>query len=84
MDTKSHLERAVEVFGSQKKLADAVGCSQQHISLLLRGEVKVTGEIAVAIDEATKGDVSRRELRPDLFGASRKKRSDLQVSEDAA
>ncbi len=75
MDTKSHIDRAVEIFGSQKKLADAVGCSQQHISLLLRGEVKVSGEIAVAIDEATKGEISRRELRPDLFGQSRKKRA---------
>lgn len=73
MATKSHIERAVELFGSQKKLADAVGCSQQHISLLLRGVVKVTAEMAISIDEATKGDVSRRELRPDVFGVSRKK-----------
>lgn len=73
MDTKSHIDRAVELFGSQKKLADAVGCSQQHISLLIRGEVKVSAEIALALDEATKGEVSRRELRPDLFGISRKK-----------
>jgi DNA-binding transcriptional regulator YdaS (Cro superfamily) len=74
MDTKSLIERAVEIFGSQKKLAEAVGCSQQHISLLIRGEVKVTAEIALAIDEATKGEISRRELRPDVFGASRKRR----------
>lgn len=69
MQTDNHIERAVELLGSQKKLADAIGCSQQHISLLIRGAVKTTAEMAVKIDRATDGQVSRKVIRPDIFGA---------------
>lgn len=69
MDTNAnHIERAVSIFGSQKKLADAMSCSQQHVSLLIRGAVRVTAEMALAVDKATDGVVSKHDLRPDIFG----------------
>ncbi|MFM2005148.1 MAG: hypothetical protein RLZZ09_803 [Pseudomonadota bacterium] len=62
------INAAVEHCGSQKKLADAAGCSQQQISYLLKATT-ITAEMSIKIDEATGGVVSRHDLRPDLFGA---------------
>lgn len=65
---REHIERAVELAGSQRALAKKVGLSQQGISWLLRDASNVSAEIAVKIEGATEGKVSRRHLRPDLFG----------------
>lgn len=62
-----HIERAVQLHGSQAKLAMEVGCSQQYISWLLNGANQISAEMAVAFDRATGGAVSRYELRPDIF-----------------
>jgi len=68
------LKRAVEKAGSQKKLAAAIGLSQQGISYLLNSAERVSAETAVAIDRFTRGEISKEQLRPDLFGsASRRK-----------
>ncbi len=65
-----HVSAAIEIVGSQQKLADAIGVSQQTISKLLLGQrEKISGEIAVGIHQATAGKVSKWELRPDLFEA---------------
>lgn len=63
---KSHIERAIGILGSQSKLADAMGCSQQQISYLLRAKA-ISAEMAIAIDRATGGEVAREVLRPDIF-----------------
>lgn len=68
---KKHLNRAVRHLGSQKRLADAIGCSQAKISWLLLSADKIDAEDAVAIDKATDGTVSKAELRPDLFEEER-------------
>jgi DNA-binding transcriptional regulator YdaS (Cro superfamily) len=71
MTTQAELiRRAVEQKGSQAKLAMAAGCSQQLISQLIKGEVGITAETALKIDAATNGNVSKRDLRPDIFGAA--------------
>jgi DNA-binding transcriptional regulator YdaS (Cro superfamily) len=64
---KKHLNRAVRHLGSQKRLAEAIGCSQAKISWLLLSADKIDAEDAVAIDRATEGAVSKSQLRPDLF-----------------
>lgn len=66
MKLRNHIERAVHICGSQAKLAAAVGCTQQHISYLLRSD-SVSAETAIKIDRATGGEVSVGHLRPDLF-----------------
>lgn len=71
-DTLSNpdISAAIEIVGSQAKLADAIGVRQQTISKLLRGQrQKVSAEIAVGIHQATGGKVSKWQLRPDLFEA---------------
>lgn len=62
------IREAVAQFGSQQKLAEAIGCCQQQISYLLRAK-RVSAEMAIAIDQATNGKVSRHDLRPDIFPA---------------
>lgn len=66
---RTHVERAVALHGSQAKLAREVGCSQQYISWLLKDADQISAEMSVAFEKATNGDVSRQDLRPDLFGA---------------
>lgn len=64
---RTHIERAVEIHGSQTRLAAAMGCSQQQISYLLNAK-SITAEMAKSLDEVTDGKVSRHDLRPDIFG----------------
>lgn len=66
-DFRSLIERAVSQLGSQEKLAEAAGCSQQHISYLLKDAKGISAETAVGIDRATAGLISKHDLRPDLF-----------------
>lgn len=64
---RTQVERAIRHHGSQAKLAEAIGCSQQQISYLLKAK-SITAEMAKAIDDSTGGQVSRHMLRPDIFG----------------
>lgn len=68
MTMQDHIRRAVEMSGSQAKLAEAAGCSQQYVSLLIRGEGRISAEMALAFERATGCAVSRYDLRPDIFG----------------
>lgn len=67
-DFRRHVEAAVQKLGSQSKLAEAMGCSQQQISYLLKEAKGMTAEMAIAVERATDGEVSRETLRPDIFG----------------
>ncbi len=64
---RDHIRRAIELAGSQRALAEKIGLSQQGISYLLNEAPQVSAEIAIAIDKATEGQVSKRRLRPDIF-----------------
>ncbi len=61
------IEAAVTIHGSQAKLATAMGCSQQQIAYLLKAS-SITAEMALKIDSATNGKVSKHKLRKDIFG----------------
>ena len=63
------IEQAIRIHGSQVKLAEAMGCSQQQVSYMLKAD-RVSAEMATKIDSVTGGQVSRSSLRPDLFGAA--------------
>lgn len=64
---KTLINRAVTHCGSQAKLATKAGCSQQQIAYLLKAK-NISAEMAMALDTATDGVVSRHDLRPDIFG----------------
>lgn len=64
-DARALIEKAIEFAGSEAKLGNACGVTQQAI-----WSAKVTGrpsaEIAMRIERATEGLVPARALRPDL------------------
>lgn len=63
---KPPITRAIEFAGSEAKLGAATGYSQ-HAIWQAKRRGRVSAEMAVAIERATQGAVSRAELRPDLF-----------------
>lgn len=68
------LQKAIEVAGTQAKLASLIGKRQGHIGNWLNRDKKVPAEACLPIERATGGKVTRYDLRPDIFGAPRRKR----------
>lgn len=63
---RNAMQRAVDLYGSEAKLAEAVGVSQPAVSKAkLTG--KVSDRLAIAVHRATGGRVPGNELRPDLW-----------------
>lgn len=60
------IKKAIEVVGSQKKLAAQLGIKQPTVSQWLRGERPVPAPRCPAIEQATDGAVRCEELRPDV------------------
>jgi DNA-binding transcriptional regulator YdaS (Cro superfamily) len=65
---ESPIQRAIDIAGSEAKLGALIGCSQVAINKA-KHRGSVSAEMAVAIDRATEGKVSKSDLRPDLFSA---------------
>lgn len=64
------LDVAIDEVGGVCQLAKAVGVTQPAVSnWKIRG--RVPAEHCVRIEEASKGRVTRYDLRPDIFGESR-------------
>lgn len=61
------IEKAVSIFGTQKKLAAACGVTQPAVHKWLNGST-VKAEYAIAIELATNRAVLREDIRPDLWG----------------
>lgn len=59
------IQRAVEIVGSQKRLAEACGVSQPAVHKWLNGGL-VSPEKVIAIVNATNGVVKAHQIRPDL------------------
>lgn len=54
--------------GTQAKAASALGISQPFMSYLASGDREISPELAVKAEIATKGQVKRVDLLPELFG----------------
>ena len=69
-DTKPRpgVQRAIEIFGSQTALARRIGVGQTSVSYWLTGAKDVPPKRAVQLEAVTNGEVTRKELRPDLWG----------------
>lgn len=73
------LSRAVEIAGSQAALAEKIGKKQPQIAMWLkRGTVDPA--YCIAIEEATGAQVTRYDLRPDVFGEAPKAPSQDQAA----
>ena len=68
--TLQALNKAVALAGSETRLSRATGYSQPAINKARR-KGRVSAELAIAIERALAGAVTRAELRPDLFGGGR-------------
>jgi len=64
--SRKSMERAIAIFGSEAKLGEAIGYTQ-HAVWRAKRSGRPSAEMAVAIDLATNGIVSRYALRPDVF-----------------
>ena len=62
---RAHIETAIALLGSQAKLADACGVTQASIWQAKKAG-RVSAELALLIERATGGEVTARQLRPDL------------------
>ena len=60
--------QACELLGSQAALARAIGASPALVWQWIKGVRPVPLQYCTAIDRATDGAVSRRDLRPDDWG----------------
>lgn len=69
MDTFNHILRAVAHFENPSRLAAAIGYSQHAVWHAIHVRKQVSPQMAVAIHKATKGQVRKDQLRPDLFEA---------------
>lgn len=60
------VRRAVEIVGGQEKLSRLTGISQSEVSRLCTSAKSISAVRAVAIDRATNGEVSVRDLLPEV------------------
>lgn len=70
MSTKpTPLDRAIEICGGQTGLGRKIGASQQLVAYWQKvRKGRVPAEFARDIELAVDGQVTRKDLRPDLFG----------------
>lgn len=62
------LRRTIEDLGwSQRDVADIVGVSQPSVSYILTSGKRVPAEWCLPLERASKGDLTRHQLRPDLY-----------------
>ena len=54
--------------GSKLDLARKLGVSKTWISLIVSGREQPSAALSLMIEKFTEGAVTRKELRPDLFG----------------
>jgi DNA-binding transcriptional regulator YdaS (Cro superfamily) len=65
-DVRNIIEQAIALAGSEAKLGEACGVSQNAIWAAKR-RGRVSAELAVALESATGGLIERWRLRPDLW-----------------
>lgn len=57
-----------EPIGAKKEMAEYLGITQAWMATLISGKALCSAQLAKRIEEATQGLVTRKEIRPDLFG----------------
>jgi len=64
MDTVTPMDEAIFAAGSQARLAELIGCSQQTISKLRSGKIPLDAGWAIRIERAVDGAVLAENLCP--------------------
>lgn len=60
------IEKAIRIVGGQTPMARLTGRSQGAVSKWVRGASVVPSDVCLKIEQATSGQVTVEELRPDL------------------
>lgn len=63
------LEKAITIAGGQTALAKLIGRDQRTIWAWLNMTKRVPAEMVLSIEKAVSGQVTRHELRPDIYPA---------------
>lgn len=58
---------STEPRGAKHEMAQYLGITDTYMSLLIHGKRRPSPQMAIAIDQATQGLVTKGELRPDIF-----------------
>jgi DNA-binding transcriptional regulator YdaS (Cro superfamily) len=66
-DVPDLVRKAARILGSQGALAKALGCSQQRVSQLCKGQLAISAEDALAMHRLTGARILASDLRPDLW-----------------
>jgi DNA-binding transcriptional regulator YdaS (Cro superfamily) len=53
--------------GQVKQLAQACGCTPEHMSYVLNGHRKPSPKLCMLIEKETDGMLTRYDLRPDIY-----------------
>lgn len=61
------LQKAKEILGSEAALAELLGVTQPTINYAFKKKGRAQAEWCLPIEEATNGQVTRHDLRPDLW-----------------
>tara|TARA_Y100000746_G_scaffold4264_1_gene3890 strand:- start:18 stop:269 length:252 start_codon:yes stop_codon:yes gene_type:complete len=65
--TQKHLRRAIDLVGGQSALARAINSKQQNVWFWLNKSGRVPAEFVLPIEQATQGQITRSQLRPDIY-----------------
>jgi len=69
------IEKAIGIAGSQTRLGELCGVSQNAIWQARERKPVFRANLAASIDKATSGEVPRWKLRPDLWEAPKRARA---------
>lgn len=61
------LRQAKEILGSETAVAEAVGKKQQTVNEVMRAGRPAPATWCIPLEQATGGQVTRHQLRPDLY-----------------
>lgn len=68
MKIDRYLDRTRKGAPTQEDFARRLGVSQGLVWQWINGRTRITAERAIQIEAATAGEVTRHDLRPDVFG----------------
>ena len=67
MNELQALQEAVRIAGGQTALAEKIGKKQGHVWHWLNESKKAPAEAVLAIEAAIEGQITRHQLRPDIY-----------------
>ncbi len=66
-EIETPIQKAVRIAGGQAELARRCETSQPRIWQCIHRNQRIPADLVLPIEKATAGEVSRHELRPDLY-----------------